>query len=283
VRLGETVQVGDHIAPPYILSSEGTGNEITWSKGEYLAGSAVWQAFGLPGRPPSPAGIYLNQPSPYAGKVAGMWAMFAWMMVALLGLMLFFAVFSRKETVLREARRFSTLDTGEPSFVTQEFELTGRPATLELAVDTNLRNNWAYFNFALINEDTRVAYDFGREVSFYSGRDSDGDWTEGSPQASVLLPAVPPGRYYLRVEPEMDTGTAANLSGAVRAAAANTMSFEITLRHDVPSYIWFFVAGALMLIPPIVRTARARAFEARRWAESDYAPSSDGDDSDDED
>ena len=59
------------------------------------------------------------------------------------------------------------------------FRSDGRTAALELAVHTDLDNNWAYFNFALINEDTGHAYDFGREVSYYYGADSDGAWSEG--------------------------------------------------------------------------------------------------------
>ena len=45
-------------------------------------------------------------------------------------------------------------------------------SNVEVSIRTDLNNNWAYFNFALINEDTGQDFDFGREVSYY--RDSDG-------------------------------------------------------------------------------------------------------------
>ena len=57
------------------------------------------------------------------------------------------------------------------------FELTGRTSNVEISIRTDLNNNWAYFNFALINEGTGQDFDFGREVSYY--RDSDG--SEGKP------------------------------------------------------------------------------------------------------
>jgi hypothetical protein len=133
-----------------------------------------------------------------------------------------------------------------------------------------LRNNWVYFGFSLINEDTDTAYDFGREVSYYSGSDSDGAWSEGNARDSVLLPAVPPGRYYLRVEPETESGA--------------PVTFDIRVRHDVPTYIWFWIAMGLLLIPPLIRTIQRAHFESARWAESDHAPvsssSSDDDDGD---
>jgi hypothetical protein len=280
VRSGDRVRADDYVNPPLILSREATKDETTWSQGTYVPGADIWKAFALPGTPPSPRGVYLNQPSPYAGKVGGAWTMFLWMLIALGAIALFFAFTSKRETVLQEAHRFNALDEGETSFVTKEFTLTGRPATLELDLDTNLANNWAYFNFALINEDTGEAYDFGREVSYYYGSDSDGAWNEGSAKSSILLPAVPAGRYYLRVEPEMDSGVAANMSGAMRRALAPSVNYEIILRHDVPSFAWFLIAGGMLILPPIYYTFRAAAFERLRWAESDSAPAGKDDDDD---
>ena len=185
VKVGEKVVADDFTAPPFVLSSEITPDEITWSRGEYMPGAEIWKAFNLPGRAPAARGVYLNQPSPMGANVGGIWANFAWMLALLLGLAIFFAIFSRKETVFRSSYAFSSVQQGEPSFVTGDFDLTGRPASLEVAVNTNLDNNWTYFNFALVNEDTGQAYDFGREVSYYHGADSDGSWDEGSRDSSV--------------------------------------------------------------------------------------------------
>jgi hypothetical protein len=102
-------------------------------------------------------------------------------------------------------------------------------------------------------------------VSFYSGVDSDGSWSEGGPKDDATIPSVPPGRYYLRVEPDMD-------------ANASTMQYELVLRRDVPSMSYFWIAGLLLLIPPAFVTFRSIAFEGKRWRESDYGGSSSGDD-----
>ena len=247
VKTGDRVTTQDYVNPPYALSSESTGGEMTWSQGEYIAGSVVWKAFALEGAAPPAKGTYLNQPSPYQGGIGGIWTSFAIMLALLIGLALFFATFSRQETVFRSRYAFASGQTAEPSFVTSDFTLTGRPATLELAVNTNLDNNWTYFNFALVNEDTGQGFDFGREVSYYHGSDSDGPWDEGSRNSSVMLPSVAPGKYYLRVEPEMDSGA---------------VDYSLTLRHDVPNYTWFLIAFGLLLIPPS-GTPSARAASRR--------------------
>jgi hypothetical protein len=257
VRIGDRVQATDFIAPPYVLSKESLRNEISWSEGIYITGAEIWKAFNLPGSPPRASGVYLNQPSPYP-SAAPMWLYSFGLIGVALALMVFFAAFSKRETVLEVERSYSASAEGEPSFVTRTFDLKGRPATIEVDTKTDLNNNWIYFNYALINDDTGVAYDFGREVSYYYGADSDGSWNEGSPSDSTLLPAVPPGRYYLRVEPEMTSAT--------------PVRFDITLRRDVPTFVWLWFAMVLLLIPPIFRTIRSAQFERARWAESDHPP-----------
>lgn len=295
VKVGEEVLADDFVHPPFVLSSETTSDEVTWSKGEYVPGPDIWKAFGLPGSPPRPQGVYLNQPSPYAGKVGGIWALFALMLVALFVVAGLFGALSQSDTVLDEHYHYSTIDKGEPSFVTKDFALQGRPSNLEVTIKTNLINNWAYFNLTLINEDTGDAFDFGREVSYYAGVDSDGNWSEGGQSSTATIPRLAPGRYYLRVEPEMEgsetpsathakpapTPTPTPLgSRTVRSRTppviGKSVYYEILLRHDVPGFGWFWIAALLLVIPPVWATIRATSFETRRWTASDYPPTPGG-------
>jgi hypothetical protein len=255
VRVGDTAACADFISPPYMLSSESTDGEITWSLAEYMDGKMLWQAFKLPGSPPPTSGVFANQPSPYKGSVSSVWRTWLWLNVALLALLLYFSVASVGHEVFSQHYGFSPSQTNDTAFVTSDFKLSGRASNIEVTIKTDLVNNWAYFNFALINEDTGQAFDFAREVSYY--RDSDGN--EGSPNNSVIVPGVPSGKYYLRVEPEMDRGAA-------------PVSYQIAIRRDVPNNTFFLIAAGLLLIPPIVKTVHRSSFEAQRWRESDYAP-----------
>jgi hypothetical protein len=278
VKVGEQVLADDYVDPPRLLSSETTNDEVTWSQGEYIPGAEIWKAFNLPGAPPQPQGAYLNQPSPYTGKVWGIWKMFFMMELLLVVVMIAFAMVSKHEVVLEESRQFSPLDKGEPSYVTAPFEFKGRAAPVKLDITTDLSNSSAYFGFALINQDTGQAYDFNKEISYYFGSDSDGAWTEGRSSSSVTIPSVPAGHYYLRVEPEMDTSTLPTNKYAFKG-----MRYHLTMTHDEPSFIWFLLAGVLLLIPPIWYSIQAKSFEARRWMDSDYAPGSSSKDSSSDD
>ena len=166
VTAGEEVLADDFVHPPFVLSSETTSDEVTWSKGEYIHGSDLWKAFALTGSPPRPVGVYLNQPSPHQGKVGGTWGIFGLMLIALIVVAGMFGALSRGDTVFDEHYHYSTADKGEPSFVTKVFDVEGRTSNLELTIKTNLINDWAYFNLTLINDGTGDAFDFGREVSY---------------------------------------------------------------------------------------------------------------------
>ncbi len=261
VRVGETVSVADYIAPPRILSMERTANETTWSLGEYVTGDRIWEMFHLPGKAPVARGLFANQPSNYSDQVKGAWRLCMNFFTVLIGLAVLFYMVAGEKEVFNKRYVFSPRSAGEASFVTDTFEVRGVPSNVEVALDTNLYNNWIYFNFALINEETGQAFDFGREVSYYTGRDSDGSWTEGSVRDSVRIPSVAPGRYYLRVEPET-------------APKAESVVYDLRLRRSVPSDGLFWVAAFLLLIPPALVSWRALTFEQRRWQQSDFAPAS---------
>jgi hypothetical protein len=259
VQTGDPVACQDFIAPPAMLSSESAGGEITWSLAEYMTGAQIWQAFKLPGSPPPTYGIFANQPSPYGGSIGSSWRTWLWLNVGLAALVFFFMIFSPGRVAFSDHYAYSQLIKGDSAFVTPTFKLDGRESNVELNIHTDLDNNWAYFNLALINDQTGQAFDFGREVSYY--HDSDG--SEGSRNNSVIVPSVPSGQYYLRVEPEMETGSP-------------FMRYDLELRRNVPNYGFFGIAALLLLIPPALTTFRRGSFEAARWRESDYAPASSG-------
>src|SRR5207237_341794 len=128
-----STEVTDFVHPPRVLSSEKLQNEVTWSIGEYMYGREVWDAFQLPGAPPEAMGVYENQPSPATTKVTGVWVAFAAFAVFLLALMAGFDMRAKKEPVLHETYQYNRAESkSEPPFVTDVFELTGDPSTVEV-------------------------------------------------------------------------------------------------------------------------------------------------------
>lgn len=260
VRVGERAVVTDFVHPPRVLSCEKLDKEVIWSTGEYMYGREIWEAFRLPGRPPEAAGVYENQPSPMTTSVREIWAAFGVFALLLFALMMGFEMFARKEPILEQTYNWDRAEAkGEPSFVTDGFDLTGRTSSVEVRTSAPVSNHWIYLNYALINDDTGQAWDFGREVSYYYGRDSDGSWTEGKQQDTVVIPSVPAGHYYMRIEPEVDPTLPA-------------ISYTVGVTRDVHPLGIYGLAFLALLIPALGISWRAHAFERSRWSESDHSP-----------
>ncbi len=60
--------------------------------------------------------------------------------------------------------------------------------------------------------------------------------------------------------------------------SARGFSYTVAVKRDVPTTWLFWLVLPFLLIPPLIVSIRAAAFEGRRWAESDYAPSGGDDD-----
>lgn len=257
--VGERAECADFVAPPFMLSRERTPEEVTWSRGEYVEPKEVRAAFRPKGTLPGRSGVYANQPSPF--RPSG-WLAAGFLLVALLvAAWMAVAVVSSKERVFSESYTLELKEAGGTSaadpFVTEVFELKGGRTGVEITTAAGVANSWVYVNYALINEDTGNAIEFGREVAYYSGRDSDGPWTEGSQTDTVLIPAVPAGRYYLRVEPE-------------GSRSSGPLNCRIAVRRGVPSAVPFVAVLLLLLAPPVVSALASWNFEVRRWSESDH-------------
>ncbi|MEP6764038.1 MAG: hypothetical protein ABJB66_06990, partial [Gemmatimonadaceae bacterium] len=240
---------------------------------------AIQRAFGLKEKFQKPTGIFANQPNPYLGGSKDVGRLFRFMVLALV---VMFAVnygMSRRENVFTGQFKFDRSKVDTTAFVTDPFELKGRTSNVEVDIDTDLDNDWVYFNLALISEADGQALDVGREVSYYHGSDSDGSWTEGSHNDDFKLGSVASGKYILRVAPEGGE------------AFKHNVNYTLRIKRDVPSFSFYIVAFVLLLIPAIFMMAPGSSFEGRRWAESDHPvggaksskSSSDDDDSDDSD
>lgn len=260
VKAGDTVRTEDYTSAPHSLSAEITDDEVTWSAGEYLEGAEVWKAFQLAGSPPPARGVYFNQPSPHGPLIRHTWKMFFMFLAALAGAGIL------AQMLMSETEAFSRDYEYQPgaanlvSFVTPVFDLKGRTSNVEIRTLTNLTNQWIYLNYTLVNDSTGKAYDLGRMMSYYG--------SEGSRSDSALIPRVPSGRYYLRVEPEWQPDPGTSIGAMTQLPPKVT--YRIRVIRDVPVHWPAFIFVILLIMPPVWRSIQAGMFEAKRWSESDY-------------
>jgi ribosomal protein L37AE/L43A len=267
VSVGEEAEVSDYVAPPLMLSAERTGNEITWSVAEYIEPEEVAAAFKLEQALQRPIGIAPNQPSPHHGKVWPYWKAFAAFTLSALLIQSVFMITSQNKTVYQNSLEFERNGTAS-SLTTEVFPVSGT-GNLVVRNQTSLNNDWLYLDMELIERNSGRSYAFGRDISYYYGRDGGESWSEGNSRDEVVLSEVPPGEYFLQIHAETPTGGGAKISD------------RLVVVRDVPQWSNFFITLLGLAIFPLLKWWRSHSFESRRWAESDYASSSD-DDSDDD-
>ncbi|MBY0490480.1 MAG: DUF4178 domain-containing protein [Gemmatimonadaceae bacterium] len=283
LRYGDRIIARDFVAPPYILSAEASDNEVTWSLGTYTPPEVIAKAFGLKSLP-SPRGVFANQPNPYTDLPKRMFGVFGIAMLVLIGMLVLNAAFASDRVVFNHTYEFArarpqllapeaAAGDNEPTgdaFVTEPFQLDGRPSSLAIALSAPLENDWMYVNLALINEATGETREAGRQISYYHGTDSDGSWSEGGRSETLRLSNVPAGRYFLRIQPEGGE------------PGRGPIPYRVEVRRDQPYYLLYGLAFLVLLVPTILALLPSAGFEGRRWAESDHAPASSGDSDDDE-
>ena len=270
VRRGETSQVIDYVAPPLMLSRESTDNDLNWSLGTYAEPEAIAEAFKLTGRMIAPVGVYANQPNPWQETSRRVFSLFWKLALAAVVLQVFFTYIAGGRLLLRQDFVLSP-QMAEDVVVTREFEISGKPRKISVRNNTSLDNNWIGLDLMLVNKASGQAWPATREIAYYYGRDGGESWSEGGRDDEVVFLNIPPGTYYLTVDPDI--------------APEKPVPVHDTIEVRSGSAGWsnFWMLMIFLGLFPILAFMRRAAFETSRWAESDHAPVSSDDSSDGDD
>lgn len=277
VKRGEQAATADYVRPGFMLSLEANETERSWTLGELLDRDEIAGAFGVDkpppwkpgGKPPLP-----HQPSPY-GKAAASVVRIALAAAAALFVMSFiFGGTGPSQSfamTLRPGAEAATQTFGpvELTRATQGVTISAQAPTLS--------NAWVDLDYALVDRRTQTAYQAGAVAERYTGRDSDGDWSEGSRRATTKFATVPAGSYDLVVD------ASASIWGSGGASTANTSIFgpapgaleaqpvpvTISIAQGATFFSNIVLALIALAIPAIFVVWRHLAFEAARQGESD--------------
>ena len=270
VRYGDRCECDDYVSPPLILSSEKTGNELTWSLGEYVEGPELWKAFRLAGKAPQPVGIAPNQPSPHQGQVRRYWL--AFLAFVAIGLITQFVMGGFNRAARPPAVTFEAKPGEKSHVVSPVFKIGGfldGPVTVRTS--SNVQGTWVLLDLKLTEADSGRAYGLKRQLGYtmVSGIQ------DGSQDDVGEFSSVPPGRYTLAVDASAGTATKLDPPLAFRGA--------VELYRSSAGWSNFWLLAGFLMLWPIAAWARSNVFESKRWSESDYADASgESGDSDDD-
>jgi hypothetical protein len=259
VSTSDVVLLNDFVDPPYVLSEEKSGNEITWTVGEYIEPDVVQKAFSLKKSMPKRLGVAPNQPWPHEASYARVWQSFRWCTLIAILIQALSVMMADNRTIYTHFFEFAPGNS--EAITTPVFEITGHTGNLHIINKTNLDNNWVALGMEIVDSDTGKVYAVNREVSYYRGQDSDGSWTEGSTSDDAEIAHVPPGRYVLSLDAESPANANAN---------ASAVTTQLQIRRNVSNWHNFFIAEAMLLLFPLIFWWRRASYIAKRWAGSDY-------------
>ena len=264
VEVGEYAELEDFVSPPEGLSLERNHQEINWSHVEHLEPAEVEAAFRIPeDRRERKFGVGTVEPWPFAGPMA---VMKSWMIAGAVAVCLLFGFFAMRQPQKVITHSFSTVDvpvveSGEapaPSrlrtFVSEPVAISGL-RSLEVNIDTNVDNAWAFVGGALIHEESGEAAFFGLEAAYYHGYDDGEAWKDGRVSQSQELSSPRGGSYIVRADLEWDP------------AALGEPTVTLEIREGGYSGGQFLLALSVILSPLLLLLHR-RSFEKRRWEQS---------------
>jgi hypothetical protein len=262
VAAGDTVNTSDYVGPPLMLSLEKSAGENTWTLLEYIEPTEIKAAFNceVGGR----SGIAPNQPNPAGRILRAIVPLLLLTLGALAAVQVHTAMNARNNKITVGKYYFGQGHPAQQVF--GPFKLAARSSLNELRVYVALDNSWTQLDCSLVNTATGQSIDFTNAQSYYSGRDSDGAWTEEDGDDTSLVASVPAGEYNLVVE-----GEAGGQFGN------NSRDVNMLLVHDVTPWRNFWLAVGMILVYPVFLFWRRHQFERDRWYDSDFDPYSRGD------
>lgn len=258
VSLDDTTEINDFIAPPSMLSQEKTGKELSWTQAEYIDYRDVEAAFKLNKLLPEPSGIAPNQPSGFESDTPAFISAVSRFLTIGLFIHLFFIFFSSNRLILDTNVNFEH-KSGAAPFQSEAFSLDGRNTNLVISQDATLGNDWLATDVTLIEKSTGKTYGAGREMSFYSGFDTDGSWVEDASKSEIILSNIPAGNYYLEVLPFNEAN-----------GSTSDINNHIKIYRDVPQWSNLWLLWTFLVVIPLIFYYLRYRFEVKRWEDSDH-------------
>jgi hypothetical protein len=206
VRSGDVVDAASFAAGRETLSCEWNDAETQWTQLVPLHPRHVQEAFapasptaGPEGRAPSPGFFARFESLPFETR-EDLVPMFAIALVAVVAALLAMVALAGNGGGIA-AQTQVAIDGGTlrgsygPLTVSRATQMVTVALTME-----PFTNKWIDVDVALVNRQTHQAIHAATTIQHYSGRDSDGDWSEGSREATLRLADVPRGDYTLTIE-----------------------------------------------------------------------------------
>lgn len=153
-----------------------------------------------------------------------------------------------------------------PTEITIPLQANGQLARMSFTGD--VRNSWAYLDMEVLDPEGEPVFQAGRMIEFYSGRDKDGNWSEGRNYASLTFRPELSGNYTLALDAPEQGLWSGRGAGHVPARPFNHLL--INVRSGLSSGLLAFALGGVFGLLFLYQFGRKWMHQRARWSGSDW-------------
>lgn len=261
---GEKTTTVSAMSDSAMLSFSETGQEREICYTDYLSPSEVRNCFSLDA-PLKPRGVHALQEFKGGRHAAFLMRAGLSAMVISIFLALFMSIQTGTEIMAGQRLSMHQLPATIP------FDVTHPGRLMRIDFRANAHNSWGYLAVELEDPEGELLFESGRTVEYYSGRDKDGSWSEGSNQASLAFFPPVAGTYQLSVDLE-ESG---DWSGSGSSASRKISELDLRLHEGVSSGFWLGVLALGFGVIGGLPLARRYLHHKKRWHGSDWVDEDD--------
>ncbi|WP_420144336.1 DUF4178 domain-containing protein [Sphingobium sp.] len=275
VKIGEEVRTSDYVRPGHMLSLEHDDREKNWTVGELLSGQEICAAFAVASPPMWLPGItpLAHQPSPFARRLKG-WGPVA--ILSFIALLAMLVIFGRT----MQPQGFAMTVTPDGPAISQTFgpivlPMARQAMTVEVTTP-GVEQGWVDVDVSFVDRSTQDSYDAYALNERYSGRDSDGYWSEGSRSQTLKVASLPAGTYDLVIDAQAHhwgggSGTSSWSWDQSASSDRQPVELNLTVARGAQFASNFWMAAILILVPPLLMLILHIMFENARLVQKDDA------------
>lgn len=145
---------------------------------------------------------------------------------------------------------------------TISFDVTDATGLTQINLTGDTHNGWSYLGIELEDPEGEPLFEAGRTLEYYTGRDSEGTWSEGNNRASLLFHPETTGTYRLTLSVE-EAGLWSNIGSAAS-------QITVAIRGGLSSGFWLMLLAIGFGLTAGAQYARRAFHRMKRWGGSDW-------------
>lgn len=259
VQRGDTVQATTWSSYGSTLSSEWAGDEESWTHLVAVNGRDMATAFNVTpkdgGAPAARFGGPIDSSYPHGSGL-----LFKAFQIAVVTLAASLVVFMLTWVGVGSGEAVNTLvleiGGAEKNAVIGTIQVDKPHGFVVInAQSTDFTNKWVDLDYSLINLDTQQAYTGYDTLEYYTGRDSDGNWSEGSTALTTRFGRIPRGRYEVVVDASAHSwGASVSADGQYNGWGGDAPLVVTFRARPAGMYVQdlLMVIGPLLFVPLVI-------------------------------